>query len=306
MTALRSVNLNLLPILGALLRRANVTHAARDLNMSQPAVSDALARLRLILHDELLIPSGRTFVLSILAQRLLNPVEETLTDIESLLTPAVFDPAQATGKIRIASSDYIGVVLGPRLVRKFAEQAPSMSFEIVDTHLDSNVDLRLGEVDLIIAPVGQIGDEFDQFKSIKLFDDRFVYVVGSSDGKPRCEPGEDLSARPHIFYQPRGRQGFMGVGESMLRQRHAKIAEAARVSSFLLIPFMIAGTDNVALIQRRVAEPMLKFTETFAIEPTQPFAPIQLVALWNRARENDPVHAWFRTLLSALSPELGN
>lgn len=304
MSALRSVNLNLLPILGALLRRANVTHAARDLNMSQPAVSDALARLRLILHDELLIPSGRTFTLSALAQRLLSQVEETLTNIEALLAPGAFDPAQATGKIRIASSDYIGVVLGPRLVRKFAEQAPAMGFEIIDTHLDSNVDLRMGDVDLIIAPSGQIRDEYEQFDSIKLFDDNFVYVVGTQDGKPRCAPGEDLSSRPHIFYQPRGRRGFMGFGETMLRQRHPNILEAARVSSFLLIPFLIAGTDNVSLIQRRVAEPMLKFTDTVAIEPVKPFAPIQLLGIWNRARELDPVHKWFRAVLASVSADI--
>ena len=304
MTALRSVNLNLLPILRALLRRANVTHAARDLNMSQPAVSDALARLRLILHDELLIPSGRTFVLSALAVRLLNQVEETLTGIESLLTPAVFDPAKAVGKIRIASSDYIGVVLGPRLIRTFAERAPGMSCEIIDTHLDSNADLRMGEVDLVIAPVGQVSDDFDQFKSIELFDDEFVYLVGTRNGEPRCAPGEDLSARPHIFYQPRGRKGFMGFGETMLRQRRARIVEAARVSSFLLIPFMIADTDNVALIQRRAVAPLLALTDTVAVTPTEPFPPLHLVGLWNRAREHDPMQAWFRNLLSEMAPEL--
>jgi LysR family nod box-dependent transcriptional activator len=90
----------------------------------------------------------------------------------------------------------------------------------------------------------------------------------------------------------------------MLRQRHAKIIEAARVPSFLLIPFMVEGTDNVALIQRRAAKPMLPFTDTVAIEPEQPFTPVQIVGLWNRARDHDPVHAWFREVLATIVPEL--
>lgn len=297
MTVLRSVNLNLLPVLRALLRRANVTHAARELNMSQPAVSDALARLRLILHDELLIPSGRSFVLSAIAQRLLPQVEEALVGVEALLAPPEFDPARSSGRIRIATSDYIGLVIGPALSRAFAEQAPAMSFEIFDTHLDSNVDLRMGEIDMIIAPAGQVADDFGQFRSLDLFEDELVYLVGTKNGLPRIAPGENLEMRPHVFYQPRGRPGFMAIAETMLRQKHATIDEAARVPSFLLIPFMVDETDNVALLQRRVVDRIMPLTQTAAVSPLQPFPKVRIVALWNRARDHEPVHAWFRSIL---------
>lgn len=274
--------------------------------MSQPAVSDALARLRVILHDELLIPVGRSFTLSAVATRLRPQVEEALAAVESILTPSQFDPLHGRGTIRIATSDYIGLVIGPLLARMFAEQAPSMSFEIADTHLDSAADLRSGEIDLIVAPAGQIPDDRDQFSSAPLFKEEFVYLVGNRDGTPRHDPGEDLSNRPHVFYEPRGRRGFMAHAEMVLRQGHRTIAEAARVPSFLLIPFLIEGTDNVALLQRRVAERLTSMTDTTLISAGSLLGKVTMVALWNRARQHDPVHTWFREQLASITATIAN
>lgn len=306
MTFLRGVNLNLLPILRELLRKANVTHAARELNMSQPAVSEALNRLRLILHDELLIPSGRTFILSALAQRLQPQLESALAEVETLLAPAAFDPASGVGKMRIATSDYIALLLAPQLALRFNEQAPSMSIEVVDTHLDSNFDLRMGEIDMIIAPAGQIVGESEQFSRMQLFEDELVYLVAAEDGVARLAPGEDLSGRPHIFCDPRGRPGFMSFAETVLRQRRTVITEAARVSSYMLIPFMIGGSDNVALVQRRLAERLLPvMANTVTIPPSEVLPKLRVMASWSRSREHDPAHSWFRGVLSEIPLELG-
>lgn len=305
MSSLRNVNLNLLPVLRELLRKRNVTHAARELNMSQPAVSDALARLRLILHDDLLVPTGRSFVLSALAQRLQPQLEGALTEIETLLAPAAFNPAQGIGKIRVATADYVVLLVGTVLSRKLSQQAPSMSIEFVDTHLDSLSDLRMGEIDLLIAPIGQIEDDARQFNRAKLFEDDFVYLVGTHDGRPLYRPGEDISARSHVFYEPRGRPGFRSLAETLLRQRQANLSEVARVPNFLLMPFLIERTDNVALLQRRLAEWALPRTETAVIEPMEAFPRLQVMAVWNRSRENDPAHAWFRQLLLTVPAEIG-
>ncbi len=183
---------------------------------------------------------------------------------------------------------------------KFGEQAPSMSIEFVYAHAESNDDLRMGEIDMIIAPAGQNVGDSEQFSRAKLFEDELVYMMAAEGGKPRLAPVEDLSLRPHVFCDPRGRPGSNSFAETVLRQRNPHIIEAARVPSFMLVPFLIEGTDNVALIQRRLAERLALLTETTVIVPQEAFPKIHVMAAWNRSREHDPAHIWLRTLLSEM------
>lgn len=197
------------------------------------------------------------------------------------------------------------LLIGAALSRKLASQAPSMSIEFVDTHIDSNADLRMGEIDLLIAPAGQIVDDAGHFNRMKLFEDDFIYLVSAENGEARYRPGEDISVRPHVFYEPRGRPGFKSFAETVLRQRHENLEEAVRVPSFLLIPFMVDRTDNVALLQRLLAEQLSSLTNTAVVDPAPPFPKLQVLAVWNRSRENDPAHMWFRQALAELPVELG-
>lgn len=304
MTLLRRVNLNLLPILRELLRKANVTHAAHELNMSQPAVSEALNRLRLILQDELLIPVGRRFVLSALAQRILPQVESALAQVETVLAPAAFDPGSGEGKMRIATSDYVTMLLAPKLSQAFSKQAPLMSLEFIYAHAESNEDLRTGEIDMIIAPAGQNVGESEQFNRDQLFEDDLVYLVGSDSAKHRIMAHHDAYMLPHIFCDPRGRRGSNSFAETVLRQRTPQVVEAARVPSFMLVPFLIEETENVALLQRRLAERLAPITSTEVVPPPKPFPKVRVMASWSRSREHDPVHRWFRDLLSTLTGEM--
>ena len=124
---LGSVDLNLLVVLDALLVERNVTRAAARVGITQSAASHALARLRTLTDDELLVRGREGMVPTARAEALTGPVRRALDEIARALAPArPFDPKTATGKVRIGTSDYAELVLLPRLVQRLAVEAPGI------------------------------------------------------------------------------------------------------------------------------------------------------------------------------------
>ena len=108
--AIRSKNLNLIPILQALLNEASVARAANQIGLSQPAMSGALARLRELLNDPLLVRAGRSMQLTPRALRMRKLLEEVCAQIELLFQPESFDPSTAKINFRVAAPDYISPI----------------------------------------------------------------------------------------------------------------------------------------------------------------------------------------------------
>src|SRR5690606_32214850 len=151
MRNLRSVNLNLFPVLRELLRKQNVTHAAQALNMSQSAASDALARLRHLLQDEILVPDGRRMRLTSYAQRIEKVVEDCLTQMEELVCELPLDISSEEGTLKIATVDYVVDVFGRKLLRRVAADAPKLTIHFVNISHNSVQDLSAGVVDFILT-----------------------------------------------------------------------------------------------------------------------------------------------------------
>lgn len=293
MSNLRGTNLNLLPVLRELLRKRNVTHAARALNMSQPAVSEALGRIRRLFHDEILIADGRTLVPSALAERLAPRLEASLGDIETLIAPASFAPEESVGTIKIATADYVTLLLGSEFATRLARAAPNLRLEFREADTRSAYELRMGQIDLIIRPDGLPSVPIDDFRQAPLFEDDLVCIV---DADADYQGGlENFLAGRNVLFTPS--DSTLSFAESILRQRGNLPFDAVRVPNFLLIPFLVEGTDNIALIQRRLAERMLPAANIRIVEPPFEFPTLRIVMAWNRARQHDPAHMWFRELL---------
>ncbi|HEY5309071.1 MAG TPA: LysR family transcriptional regulator, partial [Casimicrobiaceae bacterium] len=123
---LSGLDLNLLPALEALLRRKNVTHAASDIGLSQPAMSRALSRLRALLDDPLLVRGHNGLVLTPKAQTLVPRLATAIGELKGLFTDQTFDPATEHRTIRIAASDTQTVLLAPPLMARLARDAPGI------------------------------------------------------------------------------------------------------------------------------------------------------------------------------------
>ncbi|VXB70533.1 LysR family transcriptional regulator [Pseudomonas sp. 8AS] len=157
-------DLNLLRVLDALLRERNVSRAAERLALSQPAVSNALGRLRDLLDDPLLVRVGRAMQPTPRALALETPIRDALQRIEqSLGEGAPFDPASSRQRFRIAVTDYVELILMPRLLAVLAERAPGLQIDI--QHLSPSLPaeaLDKGELDLVLGRFEQVPARFQR------------------------------------------------------------------------------------------------------------------------------------------------
>lgn len=296
---LRSVNLNLLPILGALLATRSVTAAAAKLHMSQSAVSDALARLRLQFRDELLVRSGRTMRLTPLARDLAQPLHEILARIEDVVESRAVAPAELEREFVVATADPVVFALGAGVYRLLREQAPRASVRFVDVGDRDPERLHALEVDLIIVPRGLLRPE--KLIEAPLYDEGFVCITRRNHPAITHKLTRRIYEKlPHVSFRadPRSR---VSMESRLLGIEHGDVV---KVASFALLPIIVEQTDAVAFVQRRVAE---KFAESADIELHQtpiPVPPQTVCLYWAQAQARDPAHEWFRQRLQELGAGL--
>jgi DNA-binding transcriptional LysR family regulator len=294
-TGISGLDLNLLVALEALLEDRNVTRAGERINMSQPTMSSALARLRLHFGDELLVRSGRRYQLTPAAERLLPTVQEALRQVERTLTRTLeFDPLTSARRFSVALSGYSIAVLSEPLLRQVRELAPGVRLELWPIALSiQEADRGLLQHDLLIAPVGfRPGGQPEV-----IFRDRFVCVV--DPGNPRLADGrlslQDLAVLPHAAATlPHAELDPVGpVLEELGVAREVHVTTAG----WLPLPFVVAGTDLVATVPERLARQVAAAARVVVAEP--PFGRVELVeaAWWHPMRAADPALAWLHDIV---------
>ena len=149
---LRVTNLNLLPILWAVLKYRNLTRAAEALNITQSGVSNSLKQLRDHFGDELLVREGRGLRLTEKGKQLIGPLEQALGAVGRVLANPAFDPATSVHGFRVATADYVTAITAPEMAALMSREAPGMAVQMITAQAHSAVDLRAGELDIIISP----------------------------------------------------------------------------------------------------------------------------------------------------------
>lgn len=172
--AIRNKNLNLLPVLQALLKHGSVVKAAEEVGLSQPAMSGCLSRLRELLNDPLLVRVGRSMRLTPFATGMRGEVNDLCNNIERLFEPKAFDPSRETRLFRIGCPDYIAFLLSDALVGPMRDLAPGIEMHFVD--VPGNVEQLMDDVriDLMVCA------DFGLWPSLKrefLFRERYVAAV---------------------------------------------------------------------------------------------------------------------------------
>ncbi|WGR93294.1 LysR family transcriptional regulator [Bradyrhizobium sp. ISRA443] len=300
----KGLDLNLLVALDSLMTERNLTAAARRINLSQPAMSAAVARLRAYFRDDLFAMSGRTLVPTPRAEALAGPVREALLHIQlSVISREAFNPAQSERRFRISLSDFVTLVFFRRIVERVAQEAPTVSFELLPVADDHDQLLRRGEVDFLIFP--------DSFMSnghpkAALFEERLVCVG--------CHTNKRLSRR--LTLERYMSIGQVAVGCDLTRKpsieeyfllRHGlKRRVDLVVQSFSMIPAMLIGTDRIGMMPLRLVKHFEKTTPLRIV--TLPFSlPAFTEAVqWPALHNSDPASIWMRDILlqeaSCMSP----
>ena len=248
MNDLRRIDLNLLVILDALLTEQHVTRAAKRLHLSQPAVSHALARLRDLLGDPLLVRQGSTLVPTARALELATPLAEALAHVQALLAPNRFDPASAKRRFRVAMSDYSAAIFLPALVRALRQEAPGIDLQIVQASREGMVDGVLnGDLDLA---AGVFPDMPAELRTTPLFKEHYTCLL---DRNSLAADGSlDLAtylSRPHVLLEMRG-SGTPEIERALtaIRQRrHVAIS----LPHWGVAPQLIQGTDLILTVSSR-------------------------------------------------------
>ena len=248
MNDLRRIDLNLLVILDALLSEQHVTRAAERLHLSQPAVSHALARLRDMLGDSLLVRQGGTLVPTARALELAAPLAEALAQVQALLAPNRFDPASAKRRFRVAMSDYSAAIFLPGLVRVLRHEAPGIDLQIIQASREGMVDGVLnGDLDLA---AGVFPDMPAELRTTPLFEEHYTCLVDRRSLPPSgvLDLPTYLS-RPHVLLEMRG------SGTPEIERALSAIRERRHVAISLphwgVAPQLIEGTDLVLTVSSR-------------------------------------------------------
>jgi DNA-binding transcriptional LysR family regulator len=164
---LERVDLNLLTYLDVLLREKNVTRAAEQLGITQPAMSNILRRLRTLFNDPLLIRSSEGMTPTERALELQPSIREVLSDLSQILEPRTeFRPLSSNRVFRIMASDYAEATLIPALVKAMRSEAPNVVLDFLTPSDVSYRDMEQGKVDMAINRFNEIPQSFHQVTGV--------------------------------------------------------------------------------------------------------------------------------------------
>ncbi|MBB3178739.1 LysR family transcriptional regulator [Variovorax sp. Sphag1AA] len=306
MSVPRHVNLQLLCYLDALVAERHVTRAADKLGIGQPAMSAALARLREIFKDPLLVKTRTGMEPTPYAVELAGRVHEAidLMDVAARANRS-FDPSTATEHFRIVSSDGVAMLFLPGLMVKARAIAPNMRFTYSTGDMRRAGEyLRDGEAELVIANLREVPQELHQSP---LYPQRMRCIASASHPAIRGSLSvEQFVAFPHVVFgaPPVTFTSMEAMVEAALARAGLSRKVALRVPSITLSPPIVAATDLLAVVPERVALESAAALSLQVLPVPFELEPVDLSMFWHARWHRDPAHVWLRNAMRALSAEL--
>jgi DNA-binding transcriptional LysR family regulator len=289
---IEQIDLNLLPVLHAVLSERSATGAAKWLHVTQSAVSNALARLRHALGDPLLVRSARGLVPTPRALALEPELERIMRSLRVLLSERdAFDPASTTREFTLACADYCTTILGARLLALLRTRAPAARLRFVPLEqlaadgLSSNIDLHLGMPPRV--PSG--------CRSATLFEDEFVCMLRADGQAPKkLKLREYLQAKHIRVSVPNSTSD--AIDRALAKRRVARDI-ALTVPHFSVVPMMVEHGAYIATLSRRLAESQTHLFRIKLCEPPFSLGKRSTRMLWHERTEADPGAKFFRDLV---------
>ncbi len=289
---LRTLDLNLLKTLDALLDERSVTRAAARLALTQPAVSGMLNRLRDYFDDPLFIRAPHGMVPTTRAEDLAAPVKRILADIDVLLQPVAFDPADADLTLTLAATDYALRAVVVPFIAALKVQAPNIRVRVVPVEPERLVNqLEQGKIDLALLTPHTTPDELH---SRALYDERYVCMMRADHpdaGRPMTL--DRFCALEQVLVSYEG-ESFHGVTDDALARIERTRRVGLSVSSFLVLPDVLAISDMIAIVPERMAENRAGMYVCNAPIDIPGFTKSMA---WHGRTHRNPAQVWLRRLL---------
>ncbi|CAH2801906.1 MAG: Transcriptional regulator, LysR family [uncultured Paraburkholderia sp.] len=299
-----SIDLNLLAAFDALMSERNVTRAATQVGVSQPAMSAALSRLRSQFGDPLFLRSTGGLLPTPLARELAEPISQALRQIEAtLVKKPEFVPADAMLTVNLGLSDYPAFVLLPALLETLERQAPGI---VINVHAfndrDDAVDLLdAGAIDAAIGvppthPEGRI-------LTRPILSDEFVTIIASHH--PAARRGMNMKtylSLPHALVSPEGQRHGL-VDQALAQQGKARTLTLTLPQMFA-VPAVIARTSMTATVMKRIAlhSPVAQKLTLFPLPVALPEIVFHLI--WHHRSDGNPAQQWLRGVIESVAGAL--
>lgn len=301
---LSDIDLNQLVLFQHLMVERRVSKVAEKMGLTQPAVSNTLAKLRRQFGDDLFVRTPAGMVPTPFAEQLAEPIGYALGMIHGGLNQASrFDPASAQRVVTIAMTDIGEIVFLPRLVERLRGEAPGVSLSTVRTTATGlRDDMEAGKVDLAIGPLPQLKAGFFQRR---LFRQKYVCLFRRGHAlEQRRVSLADFKAAEHLVIVSAG-TGHGKVDE-LIRRAGVERQVRLTVPHFVSVGHLLQRTDMVATVTERLAHSLAApFDLVHRPHPIQlPEAAINV--FWHAKVHRSPAHQWLRGVVFDLFGEHGH
>ena len=306
------VDLNLLVYLDALLRERNVTQAANKLNLSQPAMSNGLRRLRELFDDPLLVRTSEGMTPTERALELEPIVREVLSKVDHAVQPRKdFNAAESSRVFRIMASDYAESTLFPTVLGKLRELAPGITLDIMTPSDVSFLDVERGKVDMLINRFDSMPQSFHQ---IHLWNDSFTCVLSPHNPVLEDWTLENYLLANHVWVSKTGMGVGVGVDPSDVQRLGwvdaalDKLGKKRQIRVFTrhyqAAMTLAEQNDLIVTLPTRAAELKLDNPRVVLREPPLDIPPLELKMAWSPLLQHNPANKWLRKIIADTSREL--
>ncbi|RDJ99608.1 LysR family transcriptional regulator [Paraburkholderia lacunae] len=292
---LQDIDLNLLVVFNELLRQRRVSAVATTLGISQPAISNALSRLRKVLGDELFLRTSKGMVPTPFAETLAEPIAYALGTIHNTLNvTSNFDPASSTRAFTVAMTDIGEIYFLPGLMKRLAKVAPGVSISTVRNQSDTLRDeMERGNVDLAIGFLPGLKTGFFQRR---LF--RQKYVCLFRKGHPLARTGMTMKAflaSEHVSIIAEG-TGH-GMVDSAIQRAGVQRTVHLRVPHFVAVGHILQTTDLIAVVPEAYAVRTLAPFDLVSAPCPIKIPDITINVLWHARNHREPDNQWLRQVV---------
>ncbi|OAI23854.1 LysR family transcriptional regulator [Methylosinus sp. R-45379] len=295
-------DLNLLPIFVALMEERSVTRAAERLGMTQPAMSNALARLRAMLQDQLFIRGRYGVQPTPIALELAPVVADALTKLDdAVLGQQDFDPAKAERLFTIAPNSYVEYVLAPAIVARLGRIAPGVTLRLTPYGNDlAETGVVSGATAMVL---GRIVDPPDNLVVQHLMEESLACVVRAD----HPEIGDKITRKQfealrHVNVVPPGRLR-VGLFQALARQELRRDV-AISVTNFFAVAEMVAVTDYCATLPRLICRRLADDRRLKVLPAPVDLGTFPVEMAWHMRYRHDPAHRWLRSLIAEVASDI--
>jgi DNA-binding transcriptional LysR family regulator len=304
MNNLKNIDRTLLRCFDALMVERSVSRAADRIGISQPTMSNALARLRKLFGDPLLLRARSEMMPTARALELLTPVRRMLADIEGMLDEQRhFDPATSQVTITLTALEHVEYTLLPALTQRLQRDAPLVNVEMRSINPEKALDwLERGELDYRL---GWLRNPPPSLRFQALYRDKFVCLAraGHSGIGDKLTLNQYMSLA-HVCVRSSSRSEYWRTLNEAFSACSSRPRIAFMVQDFMVVPRMVATTDLIATVPERFARSVAGQFSLRIIKPPLDLSDICISAYWHERTHTMPMHQWFRRMLADISRTL--